>query len=154
MACTTALKILKGANSHAANPLPGTPFPRTHSMGNPLAGTNRDSIRAGTPSHTTGTPRSRSTFATLRAGNTCPPVPPAMMSTGPWLIGVLPACASPPHASCTSLRAGSGEGQAKSLGGQPPYFAAIVAKGLTPQPHAEGQRQIGLEFEPGLRGHV
>ncbi len=37
----------------------------------------------GTPSHTTATPRSRSTFATASAGNTWPPVPPAMMSTGP-----------------------------------------------------------------------
>ena len=38
---------------------------------------------SGTPSHTTGTPRSRNTFATASAGNTCPPVPPAMITTGP-----------------------------------------------------------------------
>ena len=37
----------------------------------------------GTPSHTTAMPRERSTFATASAGNTWPPVPPAMMSTGP-----------------------------------------------------------------------
>ncbi len=60
----------------------------------------------GTPSQTTGTPRSRSTFATASAGNTCPPVPPAMMSTGAGegvhagVTAHLPAPASPPIASC------------------------------------------------------
>ena len=58
------------------------PLTRTHSIGNPFAGTSRDSMLAGTPSHTTATPRSRSTFATASAGNTWPPVPPAMMRTG------------------------------------------------------------------------
>ncbi len=42
----------------------------THSMGKPCAGTNLDSMLPGTPSHTTGTPRSRSTLATANAGNT------------------------------------------------------------------------------------
>ena len=51
-------------------------------MGKPFAGTSRDSMLSGTPSHTTGTPRSRSTFATASAGKTWPPVPPAMMTTG------------------------------------------------------------------------
>jgi len=59
------------------------------------------SMLPGTPSHTTATPRARSTFATASAGNTCPPVPPAMMSTGPPLIGCLRVCARPPSASCT-----------------------------------------------------
>ena len=76
-----------------------------YSIGKPFAGTNRDSMLPGTPSQTTATPRSRSTLATARAGNTCPPVPPAMMSTGPPFaaapfIAYRPACASRRRASC------------------------------------------------------
>ena len=46
------------------------PPTRTHSIGKPFAGTSRDSMLPGTPSHTTAMPRSRSTFATASAGNT------------------------------------------------------------------------------------
>ncbi len=96
MACATALAMRSGASTQVNTPLPRMPATRTHSIGNPCAGTSRDSMLPGTPSHTTATPRARSTFATASAGNTWPPVPPAMMSTGapftgPPLIGCLRA---------------------------------------------------------------
>src|ERR1039457_1016444 len=54
-----------GASIHAHRPLPRIPTTRTPSIGKPFAGTKRDSMLAGTPSHTTPTPRLRN--FTLRA---------------------------------------------------------------------------------------
>jgi hypothetical protein len=88
-ACMTALAMRSGASTQASSPLPRIPATRTHSIGNPCAGTKRDSMLSGTPSHTTAMPRSRNALATLSAGKTCPPVPPAMINTGPPIIALL-----------------------------------------------------------------
>ena len=100
-ASSTAFMTRSGAKTHAAAPLPRMPATLTHSIGKPFAGTKRDSMLPGTPNHTTPTPRWRSTCATASAGKICPPVPPAMINTGPGgglpadavLIACLPVCA-------------------------------------------------------------
>ena len=148
------------------------PRTRTHSMGKPFAGTSRDSMLSGTPSHTTGTPRSRSTFATASAGNTWPPGaarhdedgscrPPIRRTHCACLPGMRitaererafdlvvdaqqhaePAPGSP--AGCcahSSAAAGSGPWSAST-----PMFTPMFTMRLHAEPHAEGERHIGLE---------
>ena len=71
-----------GAASQASAPLRRRPLTRMVSSAMPSCGTMRDSSPWRVPSHTTFSLRPRKARATASAGNTCPPVPPAMISTG------------------------------------------------------------------------
>ena len=75
-----------GAASSVSRPLPRNPPTESHSTGKPSAGTTRASSPRRVPSHTTSRELERNNLASASAGNTWPPVPPAMMSTGRALI--------------------------------------------------------------------
>ena len=77
-ACNTALKIAKGAFNKAPNPLPRIPEISINSIGIPCLGTRSASIRSLVPNQRISQPCACKVCATAIAGNTCPPVPPAI----------------------------------------------------------------------------
>ena len=109
-ACHKARPSMNGSASKRRTPLPRKPATPIHSIGMPALGTSTASRPCRVPIQATGTPRARSRSATARAGNTCPPVPPAMISTGraPFIpcvsswLGSLCRFAATAPAPCTS----------------------------------------------------
>ena len=82
-ACAMAYIRVNGSSSQRRQPLRRTPWIVNHSMSiaSPEAGTACASRPRCVPSHTTCTRFSRSRRATASPGKTCPPVPPAIIST-------------------------------------------------------------------------
>src|SRR5260364_185835 len=79
--CTHARNKLNGNSRMARSPLPRTPPKSTRSIATPCFGASLASIPNGLPIQTTFAPRALRDCATASPGNTCPPVPPAAMST-------------------------------------------------------------------------
>ena len=77
-ACNTALRMAKGAVSKAFTPLPFSPEIWINSIGIPCLGTRSASIRSFVPNQQISHPCCCNSRATAIAGNTCPPVPPAI----------------------------------------------------------------------------
>src|SRR5690606_40685320 len=94
-ACQSERSNCQGAFSNEATFLPRRPLTSIRCRGKPAAGTTSFSMPRGVPSQWTLYPRLWNSCAQARAGNTCPPVPPAMISTlaftddllGQWRLG-------------------------------------------------------------------
>ena len=122
------------------------------------------------PSQTMSKPRRRSTRAVASAGNTCPPVPPAMMSatrarharrrsrgttTRPRHDGLVmdpQQHAEPAERDQHAAAAVAEERQRQALGRQQPHVHADVHERLQAEPDADRRREIRLELEARLRG--
>ena len=113
-------------------------------------------------------PRRAARSASASAGNTCPPVPPAMIMTGARSLRAAPpaaarscrklrprggrAAACRPRRSATSmLRAAvRQERQRQALGRQQPHVHADVDEGLQADPHAEAGGDAGVQRHAGV----
>src|SRR3989338_4151114 len=88
-AWNSALISWNGAFSSDSLPLPRRPVTSIRCSGRPAAGTSSFSIPRGVPSQCALEPRALNSRARPGAGNACPPVPPAMISTLPRMLNLL-----------------------------------------------------------------
>src|SRR6266567_8225464 len=158
--CQKARSSLRGRSRNATGPLPRRPEKLTQAMSYPRLGTRFASMPLRAPSQTTRQPEPRRKSATARPGNTCPPVPPAMImmvramtvSRGysPHELPVLPVNAKQHRERRAigeqSAAAEAHERKGEALGGQHAHVHAHVDERLRPEPDRDplgDERRIG-----------
>ena len=140
----------------------------SHSTGMPSAGTSRASMPRCVPSQTMSNPRRLRTRAVASAGNTCPPVPPAITSAtlrfmcgGPRAtdlaagrLGVVVDAqqhADPAERDQHAAAAVGEQRQGQALRRQQAHVHADVHERLQAEPDADGGREVRLEGLPCFR---